>query len=152
MSYDDSLARTQTQHNRHASHLLAAGWHLATSLPPPPSPQTFPPPTPSGSTTNDLNDCQPHQLPENIPDLSHHVHIILLSSSGVIFQQSDRVLSMLGLTALEVDTALKRLHYITITSLGTILKLRRKLERTSSTTLHQYSPLIPSTLSPPDPP
>ena len=114
-SYADSLSRKQSQHNHLASHLLSAGWTLASSVPPPHVPISSQPPH-VPHTTHALDqpspptDPLPPQQPNNIPDLSHHIHIILLSSSGVIFQPTDSILSILGLSKTEIDHLLRSLH------------------------------------------
>ena len=91
-SHSDSLTRKRLQHNHLASHLISAGWKLATLLPPPTFPET-PPVTAialSPLTQNNLQpDPDPHlpaQHPYNIPDFSRHIHILLLSSSGVVYK------------------------------------------------------------------
>ena len=180
-SHTDSLTRKRLQHNHLASPLLSAGWTLATSIHPPLSNNTpllheLSPYTDTTIATSpiihdivqpDQDPPLPAQHPHNIPDLSRHIHIILLSSSGVVYKPTDTILSMLGLSATDIDQLLRSLHKISISSLHTIIKLRRKLERQltpNGTTLphcriHMPSAvLLPSSRSdahcpvPPEPP
>ena len=100
-------------------------------------------------------DALPLQLPANVPDLSRYVHIILLSSSGVIFKPTDSILSILGISTPDIDKLLRSLHSLTVTSLHTITALRRKLERNPTTfshLRHSHNPHVQQALSPPDPP
>ena len=126
-SHTDSLSRKKTQHTHLASHLLSYGWTLAPSAP---SPHT---PLPMDPNPLDLSqDALPPHLPATIPDYSSHVHIILISSSGVIFKPTDVILSQLGLSPTEIDKLLRTLHSLTITSLHTITKLRRRRRPTQA--------------------
>jgi len=139
-TYDHALSRKLTQHNRLASHLLSAGWSLASSPNPPALPDAHAddPPTP---------DPLPPQLPHNIPDFSHHVHIFLLSTSGVIYRPADTLCSILGIPPSEITDVLRSLHCLTIRFLDTIIKTRRRLEHDPTTfTLLTHFPV------PPDPP
>ena len=95
-TYDRALSRKLTQHNRLASHLLSAGWTLASSPNPPALSLAHAddPPT---------LDPLPPQLPHNIPDLSRHVHIFLLSTSGVIYKPADTICSLLGIPTSDIS-------------------------------------------------
>jgi len=48
----------------------------------------------------------PPQLPHNIPDFSHHVHIFLLSTSGVIYKPADTLCSILDTPSSEITDVL----------------------------------------------
>ena len=58
-----------------------------------------------------------------IPDFSRHIHIILLSSSDVVYKPTDTILSMLGLSAPDIDQLLHSLHTLLISSLHTMHKI-----------------------------
>ena len=92
----------RSQHNHLVSHLISSGWTLATSISSPHIPRHMDP--------LDLAlDALPLQLPANVPDLSRYVHIILLSSSGVIFKPTDSILSILGISTPDIDKLLRSL-------------------------------------------
>jgi hypothetical protein len=45
--------------------------------------------------------------PSLIPDFSHHVHIFLLSTSGVIYKPADTLCSILGIPPSEITDVLR---------------------------------------------
>ena len=151
ISLCDSLTRKRAQHNLLVHYLTSAGWKLATS---PPSPQ----PTLMPTRLDHLHDAHLHvvalppQLPAPLPDLSHFVHIILISTSGVIYKPTDQILSLLGISRHDADTCLKSIHKSAVSFANTITCLRRKLERTPHTFSHCHTVVATLPLPPHDPP
>ena len=112
-SHRDSLQRKRVQHNCLINHLLDAGWriHTTTATAPPTnvsqdqrspdilSPSLAVPQTPAADTTLPERTADPspdipvqeHPTPclwcgTVHPDYSHHVHIVLLSTTGIIYK------------------------------------------------------------------
>ena len=140
-SQADSLYRKRSQHTFLVRLLLAAGWKVYSSLPafaPPPPPlvqprtgtQPFmipligPASTMPPATVSLANDTQ---------DLSHHVHIILISFTGVIYKPIEPILLLLGVSHSSLSTLLRTLHVKAVNSADFITRLRRALERSPST-------------------
>ena len=146
-SYAESLARKRVQHNRLAHCLLSAGWKLALS-PSPPDPSHAPHAI-GDDPADDAPPAEPLpvQLPDNIPDLSRYVHIILLGTSGIIYKPTDTICSVLGISPSETVDLLRALHLHTVRFLDTITRTRRRLELTLTTFSH-----IRTDTHPPDPP
>ena len=140
-SHADSLYRKRSQHTFLVRLLLSAGWKVYSSLPafaPPPPPlvqprtgtQPFmipligPASTMPPATVSLANDTQ---------DLSHHVHIILISFTGVIYKPIEPILLLLGVSHSSLSTLLRTLHVKAVNSADFITRLRRALERSPST-------------------
>lgn len=155
-SYSHSLTRKRAQHNRLAHYLLSAGWKLASSPPHPHAPHdgNLPHanngnmPHANGTSNHDaLDPPLPPQQPDNVPDHSRNIHIILLGTSGIIYKPTDNICSLLGISSADTADLLRSMHLLTVRFLDTITRTRRRLERTSTTFLHlRLEPL------PPDPP
>ena len=140
-SHSSSSTRKRQQHNLLVHYLLAAGWSLPTCPPPaslpvlphphahaatpsPPPPSHLPPVT----SPPCLHSPLPPQLTQDLPDLSHHVHVILISTTGVLFQPIDASVSLLGISSAESARLLRGLNLHSVRCAISILKLRRQLE------------------------
>ena len=97
----------------------------------------------------------PPQLPAPLPDLSHHVHILILSFTGVIYSPTDSVLRILGIHGSDLDRLLRSLHLHSVHLADTILRSHRRLEYDPLTFAHSFSPhtrTLPRPPPPHDPP
>jgi len=66
-------------------------------------------------------------------DLSHYVHIIIISFTGVIYKSIEPILQLLGVSPSALSTLLRTLHVKAVTSADSITRLRRALERDPAT-------------------
>ena len=143
----DCVARKKSQHQQLVSLLLAAGWSIHSSLPAAPlTPVTLatvplPPPLPPDSALPEwlrgwgprfplrdiLHFGHLHPTPP-VPDLSHFVHIILFSTSGIIYSPIQNILTLLGVPRPALNALLNKLHARTVSYVFSLVCLRRGLE------------------------
>ena len=103
-SYVDSLYRKRTQHTHLVRLLLAAGWKVYSSLPasaPPPAPLVQPCTQPFLVPLIGLAGTMPPAtvtLMNDTQDLSHHVHIILINFTGVMYKPIETIILLLGVS------------------------------------------------------
>ena len=83
--------------------------------------------------------------------MSRHVHIILISTSGVLYQPIPTTLTLLGLSSADSAFLLRSLNLHSVRCAMSILKLRRQLELTPSVFTHR-SPFLMRPPPPVDPP
>ena len=135
-SFHDSLSRKRAQHNLLVHYLQFAGWTVSSSSPFPPHPVL--PDNPFVTPLADDDVPLPPQLPAALPDLSSHVHIFLISFTGVLYKPITPMLLFLGLHGHDVDNLLRSLHLHTVSFADTILKTRRRLESDPHTFSHHF--------------
>ena len=70
----------------------------------------------------------PPQLHENLPDLSSRIHILLISTTGVLYQPISASLSLLGISNADASRLLRSLNIHSVRCAMSILKARRQLE------------------------
>ena len=133
--YTDTLTNKRQQHLTLIHHLLAAGWRIddAPNLPLHPPLPALPPhplfPTTTGTT---------------LTVAARKTHIIILGSSGSIFNSTPAVLEHLGILPSSLTPLLRRLHIHSVQYVGHIISHRRRLENLPS----DFRPNSPI---PPDP-
>jgi len=83
-------------------------------------------------------DPLPPQLPHNLPDFSHHIHILLLRTTGVIYKPADALCSILGILL-----RISLMFYVlcTVSQSGSSTrspKIQKKTPRALSHSSHTY--------------
>ena len=139
-----------------AHFLLTAGWTLPSNCPLPPSHPSNPPSPshlPPDDQSSPLDSPLPPQLPENLPDLSSRIHILLISTTGVLYQPISASLSLLGISNADASRLLRSLNIHSVRCAMSILKARRQLEHDPLTFANHPRYIEPLRPPPPvDPP